>query len=152
MEVQLCNKPLHSQLYFVGTGTGVVPLRSMLCELAASGEITKQDVTILLGFRSPSDAIHFEQFEALAAEHNNVEFIPTFSEPEAAWPGARGYVTQHLKQRNIDVTNMQIYLSGNGAMIGDVIDLLHSKGLTRQSRRIICEKFFDRPRVTSTQT
>lgn len=79
---------------FVGTGTGVTPLRSMLLSALA----TRSDVplALLLGVRTEADILYKEELEALAARHPNFHFEVTLSRGSDAWVGKRGYVQRWL--------------------------------------------------------
>jgi CDP-4-dehydro-6-deoxyglucose reductase len=136
-------RPLHRNLYFVATGTGVVPLRSMLKDMVATGELRHHDATLLFGLRAERDLFAVDDFEKLAAEFPRFRFIPTLSRPSAAWTGARGRVTAHLEAADLPVDDMQVYLCGNGAMIEDALNLLDRRGLDRRTRRVVFEKYFD---------
>src|SRR4051794_17038876 len=54
---------------FVGTGTGVTPLRSMIKDALAAGETAP--MTLLFGVRYEADRLYVEELESLAAKHPN---------------------------------------------------------------------------------
>ena len=136
-------RPLHPHLYFVGTGTGVVPLRAMVKDLISTGEIHDRNVTLLFGVRSQADLFGTAELERWADEFPRFRFIPTLSRPTPGWEGATGRVTAHLDAWDLPVDDMQIYFCGNGGMITDGIALMESKGLSKRTRRIVFEKYFD---------
>jgi CDP-4-dehydro-6-deoxyglucose reductase, E3 len=138
--------PLHSHLYFVVTGTGVVPIRAMIRELIETGTIHNRNVTLLWGLRSEEDLFGLEEYQDWAEQHAGFEQIVTLSAPNDTWSGARGRVTDYLSAHPVNIDDSQVYLCGNGAMVDDVIALLESQGLPRRSGRVFCEKFFDSPR------
>ncbi|MCO4770979.1 MAG: hypothetical protein KDA24_13175 [Deltaproteobacteria bacterium] len=138
-------RPLHKRLYFVATGTGVVPLRAMVKDLISTGEIHDRDVTLLFGVRTEADLFGMAEFERWAKEFPRFEFIPTLSRSADGdgWQGARGRVTKHLAEWDFPVEDMQIYFCGNGQMIKDGIEIMEGKGLGKRTRRIVFEKYFD---------
>jgi len=136
-------RPLHPHLYLVATGTGLVPLRSMLKELVVSGEIHESDVTLLWGVRSQDDLYETAELQRWSERFDRFRFIPTLSRPKPGWDGATGRVTAHLEEWDLPLDDMQIYLCGNGAMIDDAVALLEDRGLDRRTRRIVYEKYFD---------
>lgn len=81
---------------FVGTGTGVTPLRSMFRSALAEG--SNVPLALLLGVRTEADILYREEFEALAARHPNFRFEVTLSRGSDAWLGKRGYVQNWLKE------------------------------------------------------
>lgn len=139
-------RPLHSHLYFIVTGTGVVPIRAMLRELIETGAINRHRVTLLWGLRTEDDLFGREEYRGWVSEYAGFEQIITLSGANETWSGTRGRVTDYLNAHPINVDDSQVYLCGNGAMVDDVIELLESQGLPRRSGRVFCEKFFDSPR------
>jgi len=79
---------------FVGTGTGVTPLRSMM--LAALAKGTKTPLWLLFGARHEEDILYRAEMEALVAEHPNIRYMVTLSRPGAGWTGGEGYVQRHV--------------------------------------------------------
>lgn len=136
-------RPLHPSLYFVATGTGVVPFRSMIKDLISSGEIHNHDVTLFFGVRAEADLFGMDEFQRWHERFERFTFVPTLSRAGEDWTGARGRVTAHLEAIDFDVDDMQIYLCGNGAMIDEVVKLMDARGLHRRTRRLVLEKYFD---------
>jgi len=136
-------RPLHQRLVFVATGTGVVPMRSMIKEMISSGEIHDSDVTLLFGCRHESDLFGMSEFNRWAERFERFTFVPTLSRASDEWAGARGRVTDRLAELDLPVDDMQIYLCGNGAMVDEVVKYCDEAGLHRKTRRIVLEKYFD---------
>ncbi len=136
-------RPLHESLYFVATGTGVVPLRAMIKDLISTGEIHDRDVTLLFGVRTEDDLFGVPEFERWAKEFPRFRFLPTLSRAGDGWTGATGRVTAHLEEWDFPIDAMQIYLCGNGQMIKDAIAIMEDKGLSKRTKRIVFEKYFD---------
>jgi len=136
-------RPLHPHLHFVATGTGLVPLRSMLLEMAACGELEGRQTTLWFGVRHEQDLFAMDELRDLESRFPDFRFVPTLSRPGPDWTGARGRVTDHLREAELPIESMQAYLCGNGAMIDEVVAIFEALGLHRQTRRIIYEKYFD---------
>ena len=81
---------------FVGTGTGVTPLRSMLSAALAAG--AGEPLWLLFGARHEEDVLYRAELEALARAHPNVRYEITLSRPGPTWTGRRGYVQAHLPE------------------------------------------------------
>jgi len=81
---------------FVGTGTGVTPLRSMMRAALASGSTTP--LWLLFGVRHTDDILYRAEFEELARSHANVRVDFTLSQGGDAWTGRRGYVQTHIPE------------------------------------------------------
>jgi ferredoxin-NADP reductase len=117
---------------FVGTGTGVTPLRSMIKSALANGETSS--MTLLFGVRHLSDQLYREEFEALAAQHSNFRVFYTISQPEGAWHGRTGYVQDHIRELWAELGDApHIYVCGLQRMVTAVRELLkHELGVDRK--------------------
>ena len=121
---------------FIATGTGIAPFRSMLpWLLAESTRHQGHQFWLLFGARHEQDIYYREEFERLAAEHNNFHFLPTLSRGEAEWKGLRGYVQEHLPEIVGTRTDMHAYICGLNKMIKANRELLKSLGWDRTSIR-----------------
>ena len=80
---------------FVGTGTGVTPLRSMLKHALAQHK--KEPLWLLFGVRREEDMLYQDELSALAHEYPNVNVHYTLSQASESWMGQRGYVQTHVR-------------------------------------------------------
>jgi NAD(P)H-flavin reductase len=113
---------------FIGTGTGVAPLRGMIRHLLLRrGE--KGPVTLLFGVRHAADAFWEKEFRALEREHGNFRLVLTLSQPPHEWEGARGRVTDHLDRLATHVRDLEVYVCGWPAMVEEVSRRLFERGL-----------------------
>lgn len=88
-------EPLQEDLVFVGTGTGVAPLRGMIQELYERG--CTKNIWLIFGNRYETDILYKDEWEALAKKHSNFKFIPTVSRPKT-WTGETAYVQEVVKR------------------------------------------------------
>lgn len=120
---------------FIGTGTGVTPLRSMLLDALAKGDTSP--MTLLFGVRFAEDRIYADELAALAARHPNVRFEVTLSRPTDAWTGRTGYVQTHVEElwkALAEQGSPHAYVCGLERMVGAVRDLLRKQmGVDRKS-------------------
>ena len=81
---------------FIATGTGIAPFRSMLHWLLADA-LRHQDrqFWLLFGVRYEQDIYYREEFERLAQEHSNFDFLPTLSR-EARVEGVARLCREHV--------------------------------------------------------
>jgi ferredoxin-NADP reductase len=125
---------------FIGTGTGLAPLRSMVL----STEYTSTaPVGFLLGVRSERDIIYPELFtEDRPAPLRGQEHVKiALSRPEGKWAGYQGRVTDYIRQMSWDFEKSHYYLCGSGAMITEVKEFLTAtKNVTKE--QIHTEKYF----------
>jgi NAD(P)H-flavin reductase len=114
-------------LLFVATGTGIAPIRSMLQALAEAA--SSRSITLFWGLRSERDLYYQDELSTLRERLPRFSFVTTLSQPSNVWRGAAGYVTPLVDAHVTDVTNLEVFLCGNGGMIRDVRGMLRSKGL-----------------------
>ncbi len=111
---------------FVGTGTGVTPLRSMMRAAIAAGSTAP--MWLVLGVRRESDVLYADEMRALAAAHPFVRFIPTLSQPGDDWTGLHGYVQTHVERLWTELASIgappHAYICGLQRMVGSVRDIL----------------------------
>ena len=117
---------------FVGTGTGLTPLRSMLRD-SLLHKHERMPLHVLAGFRHPHDRLYQDEFAALAAEHPNFSAECTLSRTGAEWSGKRGYVQAHLRERYEELVaragtpQVHVYICGLQKMVAEVRDLLRKQ-------------------------
>ncbi|HEX5657249.1 MAG TPA: FAD-binding oxidoreductase [Polyangiales bacterium] len=124
----------HAPALFVGTGTGLSPLRSMLTELLA--DPAHPPVTLLFGVRTQADILWREQLERWTRDPK-FRLEVTLSRPDASWHGRSGYVQKHVAELAGALGAPHVYICGLSPMVGDV--------------RAICktELGYDRKRIHS---
>lgn len=110
---------------YVGTGTGIAPLRAMLRDELARGETAPE--VLLFGCRTEADLLYRAEMEALAREHAHFAFEPTLSRPDESWRGRRGYVQAHLAEIAARLGPAHYYVCGLTKMVEDVRATLRSK-------------------------
>jgi CDP-4-dehydro-6-deoxyglucose reductase len=116
---------------FVGTGTGVTPLRSMIKDALASGD--DSPMMLLFGVRHEDDRLYLDELEELAEKHPSFRFACSLSQPKSAdWSGLRGYVQTHVEKawRELEGTNHgapHAYVCGLERMVGAVRDILRKQ-------------------------
>lgn len=123
---------------FVGTGTGVTPLRSMILDALARGD--DSPLTLLFGIRRPEDRLYAEELFALAAKHPNLRVEHTLSRAPEGWSGRTGYVQSHIPELWADLqakapgASPHAYVCGLERMVGAVRELLRKQlGVDRKS-------------------
>jgi ferredoxin-NADP reductase len=124
---------------FIGTGTGVTPLRSMILDALASGDDSR--LTLLFGVRHPEDRLYADELDALAKAHPNLRVEYTLSQPGPSPPTPRaGYVQRHVEElwRDLEAhargqglgpaaSAPHAYICGLERMVGAVRDLLRNQ-------------------------
>jgi ferredoxin-NADP reductase len=150
-------RPPMRDTIFIATGTGIAPFRSMLHWLFASDPEAEKDgrglpsstntparhqghqLYLLFGNRTEKDIYYHDEFERLAREHANFDYLPTLSRGGPEWKGLRGYVQEHVPGIVAGRTDMHAYICGLDKMVKANRDLLKSLGWDRKS--ILYEKY-----------
>ncbi|MDP3919054.1 MAG: FAD-binding oxidoreductase [Nanoarchaeota archaeon] len=111
--------------FFIGTGSGIVPLISMIKEY-----LTKLDkkFTLLSGHRYKEDLILHKELQQLDKNNKNFTYIPTITREE--WDGKTGRVQIHLPK---NLENKKFYICGLKEMVIETKDLLLEKGVNNKN-------------------
>jgi ferredoxin-NADP reductase len=125
-------------LLFVATGTGTSPCRAMIHDQL--DKRSRRPMRFYFGAAKERDIIYAEEFKQLETAHPNFRYVATLNEPEACWNGRRGKLAEIFLHDPDLQTDADWYLSGNGAMIAEVQDILKSRGVSID--RIHIEQFF----------
>ena len=127
---------------FIGTGTGIAPLRGMIHWLFDPQHPERNrdhQFWLVFGCRYRQDLYYNDEFEQLHREYPNFHYLPTLSRENQAWGGACGYVQDHVRALAEGRTGMTAYICGLKEMVTCNRDLLKQLGWDR--KRILYEKF-----------
>jgi len=145
---------ISSNLFFISTGTGIVPNLAILEALKIQSEnfsnqgdeelktenlnFKSLNIKNFFGVRAEKDLFYFERLKKLEQNWENFQNIITLSQPTENWTGNRGRVTVFL-EKEIFPMNSQFFICGSGAMIKNVQEILKHKGIP--SKNIFFEDF-----------
>ena len=124
---------------FLGTGSGVSPLRYMI-EDALIGKNAKLSVILYFGLRHKDDIFWDDYFQELAIKYPNFSYRLSLSKPDETWHGTFGHITQHLAGDIKSANDYSAYLCGNESMIKQASQIMLSLGCPPE--RIYTEKFY----------
>ncbi len=115
---------------FIGTGTGVTPLRSMILDALAKGDASP--MTLLFGVRHPDDRLYADEFSELSARHPNFRVEYKLSKPPTGWMGRQGYVQAHVEElwRDLEAKGAGVphgYICGLERMVSAVRERLRKE-------------------------
>jgi glycine betaine catabolism B len=80
---------IEQDLYFICTGTGIAPFRSMVHYIQLHN-VPHKDIYLLFGTRKKEDLLYLEEFRELEKQVPKFHFLPTLSREK--WEGCCGYV------------------------------------------------------------
>lgn len=124
-------------LYFVCTGTGIAPFRSM-AHYVKLHNVPHENMYLIFGTRSQKDLVYYQEMLQLEKELEKFHFIPTLSREK--WNGCCGYV--HAVYENLvaekrngssELPPAKFYLCGWKAMIDEAKQRIQQLGYDRKS-------------------
>lgn len=114
----ILQEPIEEDICFIGTGTGIAPLRSMILHII-NNNIPYKNIYLIFGNRWEKDILYFKEFKELAEDHKNFNFIPVLSRDNPGWTGKKGYVHEIYQEIFSDKRNASFYMCGWKDMLKD---------------------------------
>tara|TARA_Y100000310_G_C20693009_1_gene823616 strand:+ start:240 stop:923 length:684 start_codon:yes stop_codon:yes gene_type:complete len=109
----------NKEVWFLGAGTGVAPLYSMIKEHLGSKKFN-----LLFGVRRDENLFLTKELENMAKQQPNFSFLPVLSRQD--WEGRKGHVQDHLPE---DCKNKTFYICGLKELVTEAKELLVQKGV-----------------------
>jgi Na+-transporting NADH:ubiquinone oxidoreductase subunit F len=131
-------KDTDAEMVFVGGGAGMAPMRSHILDQLLRIK-TRRKISFWYGARSLREAFYREEFDELAAKHDNFRWHLTLSDPlpEDNWDGYTGFVHEVLLESYLKdhpaPEDCEYYLCGPPMMNSAVISMLDSQGVDREN-------------------
>jgi len=128
------------KMLFVATGSGIVPIFSMINDLLINKKETRP-MRLHWGMRSEEDLFWFDNIERLAEEHPNFVFDQVLSRASENWSLCTGHV-QDCLVRDLSEEGMgewEAYVCGSKVVVETVSETLVKLGMKRDD--IYHEKF-----------
>ena len=127
-------KETDAEMVFVGGGAGMAPMRSHIFDQL--GRLASQrKISFWYGARSLREAFYVDEFDKLAAEHDNFEWHLGLSDPlpEDNWTGYTGFIHNILYENYLKdhaaPEDAEYYMCGPPMMNVAVIDMLDNMGV-----------------------
>ncbi len=125
-------------LYFIATGSGVAPFKSMIeNQLRHQGD--QRQLTLHWGMRHADELFWLDEWRELTETFDNFHFHPVLSQAPEAWSLCRGRVTDCLQVHSQSPT-AAYFLCGSNTMINDTKLLLKNQAVA--SSNIFFEKYY----------
>ncbi len=129
-------KDTENEMVFIGGGAGMAPMRAHIFDQLKRIN-TKRKMSFWYGARSLREAFYVDEFDKLAAEHDNFDWHLALSEPlpEDRWGGYVGFIHQVLYEEYLQdhpaPDDCEYYLCGPPMMNAAVLKMLDDLGVTR---------------------
>jgi len=137
-------KDTQAEMVFVGGGAGMAPMRSHIFDQLERIK-TDRKITFWYGARSKREMFYVEDFDRLAAEHDNFEWHVALSDPmeEDNWEGYTGFIHNVLHENYLNdheaPEDCEFYMCGPPMMNQAVINMLHDLGV--EDENILLDDF-----------
>jgi CDP-4-dehydro-6-deoxyglucose reductase len=130
-------QPLEKDVYFICTGTGIAPFRSMANYIHLH-QLPHRSINLIFGTRTQRDLLYAKELKELEEKMEGFHFMPTLSREQ--WDGRSGYVHniyEKLIQEKKNGDDMpppaQFYLCGWKAMIDEAKQRIQALGYDRKA-------------------
>lgn len=128
---------IEKDLFFICTGTGIAPFRSMLHHIQRHS-IPHRNIFLVFGTRSQKDLLYYDELAGLHKDVEGFQFIPTLSREK--WDGCCGYVhavyekvINEKKNGSDEMPPAQFYLCGWKAMVDEAKQRIVQLGYDKKS-------------------
>lgn len=122
---------IETDLFFICTGTGIAPFRSMLHHIRATGLPEYRNIYLICGTRTKKDLLYHEEMEQVVHDMDRVHYIPTLS--RETWEGKTGYVHAIYEELLASKQPAHFYLCGWKDMINEAKQRIQALGYDRKA-------------------
>ncbi|MEO7312537.1 MAG: FAD-binding oxidoreductase [Chitinophagaceae bacterium] len=135
---------IEKDLYFICTGTGIAPFRSMATHIIAHS-VPYRNMYLIFGCRKFADGLYIDELKQLEKENPAFHFIPCYSREEKADGITTGYVhpvyealvskdtTTHETENTLQPPGASFYLCGWKNMIDEARQRIAALGYDKKS-------------------
>jgi propane monooxygenase reductase component len=116
-------------IIFIGGGSGMAPILSLLRHMAEKG--IERKATFYYGARTKKDLFYLDEIRELGEQlPGEFRFVPALSESEDEdWDGETGLITDVVKRLEDDLSETEAYMAGPPPMIDAAIPVLMQMGV-----------------------
>lgn len=109
-------EPIEKDLYFICTGTGIAPFRSML-QYINFHSLPHKNIHLLFGTRTQADLLYADEMRELERMMPHFKYRPTLSREQ--WEGDKGYVHGIYEELCCEKKPSTFYLCGWKEMVDE---------------------------------
>ncbi len=121
---------IENDLYFICTGTGIAPFRSMAHHIY-NYKIPRKNIYLIFGTRKFEDLLYHSELKELSSKMEGFQYIPTLSRQK--WEGKSGYVHSVYEELLANKPAANFYLCGWKAMIDEAKQRITALGYDKKS-------------------
>ena len=137
-------KDTEAEMIFIGGGAGMAPMRAHIFDQLKRLD-SKRKITYWYGARSKREMFYVEDFDTLAAGHDNFTWHVALSDPlpEDNWDGYTGFIHEviyeHYLEDHPSPEDCEYYMCGPPMMTQAVLQMLYDLGV--ESENILLDDF-----------
>jgi CDP-4-dehydro-6-deoxyglucose reductase len=121
---------IDTDIFFICTGTGIAPFRSM-SHYIHNHNIPHKNIYLIFGTRKKPDLLYYEELKQLEAAFPGFHFIPTLSREQ--WEGRSGYVHPVYEELLSNRPEAKFFLCGWKAMLDETKKRITEMGYDKKS-------------------
>ena len=131
-------KDTNAEMVFIGGGAGMAPMRAHIFDQLKRLDSTRK-MTFWYGARSKREMFYVDDFDSLAAGHDNFSWHVALSDPqpEDEWTGYTGFIHEVLLdnylQNHPAPEDCEYYMCGPPLMTQAVLQMLYDLGVEREN-------------------
>lgn len=114
-------RPSYRKMIMIAGGSGLAPILSMLTDLADRHD--QRPGCLFFGARTSAELYHIDRLQRLCRARPQFDFVPVVAEPEPAWNGETGMVTDAIARRMPSLRGYDAYICGPPPMVAAAIAL-----------------------------
>lgn len=122
-------EPLDRDIFFICTGVGLAPFRSMLHHIK-NNSIPHRQITLVFGCRTKADLLYYNELQQLEQTLPGFRYIPVLSREQ--WAGESGYVHPVYESLCAQRQPAHFYLCGWRAMIDEARERIAAMGYSKK--------------------
>jgi len=137
-------KDTEAEMVFIGGGAGMAPMRAHIFDQLKRLD-SKRKISYWYGARSKREMFYTEDFDTLAAEHDNFNWHVALSDPlpEDCWEGYTGFIHEVIYENYLEnhpsPEDCEFYMCGPPMMTKAVLQMLYDLGV--ESDNILLDDF-----------
>lgn len=121
-------EPLDKEIFFICTGTGIAPFRSMIHQVQ-NNDIPNKGINLIFGCRTKDTLLYYDEMKEMQQKLDGFRYVPVLSREE--WEGKTGYVHAAYEELCIERQPANFFLCGWKGMIDEakkrIIDMGYDK-------------------------
>jgi Na+-transporting NADH:ubiquinone oxidoreductase subunit F len=131
-------KKTNAEMVFIGGGAGMAPMRAHIFDQLKRLD-SKRKMTYWYGARSKREMFYVDDFDSLAASHDNFDWHVALSDPqpEDNWTGYTGFIHEVLLENYLQQhpapEDCEYYMCGPPLMTQAVLQMLYDLGVEKEN-------------------